>query len=335
MHPSTWNDTNQHWTPQFLLKGFGIKGHASKVYALETHTSKITIRKVGDMASKLGLLTERDDHLMKRIEARSARVVNRIRKGDLGMRPREREVLDSLVFALMRNDPYSGSDDERTRREVVHNFSLELTEAIQQQRGLVSLRDVKEFADRYLSHDFLSIAMDPNDSLVLRVLRLMGLSVHVPEDGEHLVIGDSPVLVVRGEVAGVTNLLNPGSQIILPIHSRCLLVYSWDTPFNLIQSSTHLDSNQVRSLNSDYLHGTNSQFIFGRTRESLLCTQIPQVQPEGTARSSAVNIGWLMLQSELAKISRTRTKRDAEEKGELDLVARELVRRNSAEAEKA
>ena len=92
MHPSTWNDTNQHWTPKFLLKGFGIKGHASKLYALETHTGKITIRKVGDVASKPRLLTERDDHLMNAIEARAARVVNRIRKGALDMRPKEREV---------------------------------------------------------------------------------------------------------------------------------------------------------------------------------------------------------------------------------------------------
>ena len=34
MQPSTWNDTNQHWIPQFLLKGFGIRKRAASVYEL-------------------------------------------------------------------------------------------------------------------------------------------------------------------------------------------------------------------------------------------------------------------------------------------------------------
>ena len=57
MQPSTWNDTNQHWVPQFLLKGFGIKKKASQVWELDKHTGVIAKRKVREVASKLV-----DDH---------------------------------------------------------------------------------------------------------------------------------------------------------------------------------------------------------------------------------------------------------------------------------
>ena len=60
MQPSTWKDTNQHWIPQFLLKGFGIRKRASSVYELDKQTKAVAIRKVSDAASTPRLLTEQE-----------------------------------------------------------------------------------------------------------------------------------------------------------------------------------------------------------------------------------------------------------------------------------
>ena len=57
MQPSTWNERNQHWIPQFLLKGFGTKGNASTVYELDKQTKKIRLAPVDDVASKEHLHT--------------------------------------------------------------------------------------------------------------------------------------------------------------------------------------------------------------------------------------------------------------------------------------
>ena len=93
MQPSTWNDTNQHWVPQFLLKGFGLKGKASRVYELEKESGRIRRRKIAEVASKPRLLTNRDDELMRDIERRSASVIDKIRKGKLTILEAERRDL--------------------------------------------------------------------------------------------------------------------------------------------------------------------------------------------------------------------------------------------------
>ena len=80
--PSTWNDTNQHWIPQFLLKGFGIRSKSSTIYELDKQTKVVTVRNVEKIASKQHLLTDRDDDLVKAIERRATEVISAIRKLD-------------------------------------------------------------------------------------------------------------------------------------------------------------------------------------------------------------------------------------------------------------
>ena len=247
MQPSTWNDTNQHWVPRFLLKGFGIKGRASRVYEMDKQTENIRIRAVEDVASKLRLLTERDDELMKAIELRAARAIGRIRKGVLDIQHEDRQALNALVFAMMRNDPHSGFDETRMRKDITRNLSQEIAEAISRQGGSVDLQDLKQFIDERFSHDYLNVSISMEQNLALAALGLMGLRVHGPVEGEFFTLGDCPVLVVRGTVGGSRNLLNPGSQVILPIHSRRVLVYSWETPLNLIEPGDVLGREQVRS----------------------------------------------------------------------------------------
>ena len=252
MQASNWNDTNQHWIPQFLLKGFGIKRRVSQIYEMDKQSRNVRIRAVEDVASKQRLLTERDDELMKTIEMRSTRTIGRIRKGDLGIQHEERQALNALVFAMMRNDPHSGFDETRIREDITRNLSNEIAEAISRQGGLVNLQDLKHFIDERFSHDYLNVSMGIERNLALTALGLMGLRVHEPVEGESFTIGDSPVLVVRGTVGGSRNLLNAGSQVILPIHSRRVLVYSWETPMNLIEPGDVLGREQVRSLARGY-----------------------------------------------------------------------------------
>ena len=327
MQPSTWNGTNQHWIPQFLLKGFGIKRRASQVHVLDKLTGDISTRNVADVASKQGLLTERDDQLMKDIEVHAARVIDRVRKGMFEIKRSDREALDALVFAIMLNDPHSEIDDERTRREIVDSLSNEIVEAFRQQGGLVDLQGMKEYVESRFNHDNLSVTLGKPDNMVLRVLNHMGLSAHAPPSGEFFVIGDSPVLVVRGMVDGVSNLKNPGSQVILPIHSRRALFYSWGTPMNLIQSGVELDHEQVRSLNRDYFQASTSRYIFGRSPDVLKQTRIPQFMSEQRVRQMAVADGWVEMQSELMNTSRSRAEWNAEQRRNLRYYARTEVQK--------
>ena len=333
MQSSTWNDTNQHWIPQFLLKGFGIKKRASYVHEMDKQTGSIRTCKVKEVASKQRLLTERDDDLMKTIEKSSTRVVGQIRNGCLDISQKDRQALDSLVFALMRNDPYSGFDEARTREETVQSVSLEFAAAVGNQGGSIDLQRLNDFVDQSLNHDYLDHAMAKGDSIALRTLGLMGLQTHLPVDREFFVIGDSPVLAVRGTLEGVPNLLNPGSQVILPIHSRRVLIYSWDTPANLIQPGGVLDRQQVRSLNQDYFRGTKCRYIYGRDRESLRRARMPQIQSTGRVRSMRVNDGWRTMQSEVRKISASRVTRDVERRRARDSLAGNLVERARADRE--
>ena len=281
MQQSTWNDTNQHWIPQFLLKGFGIKKRSSSIYEMDKETGTIRTCNVKDVASKPRLLTERDDELLRCIERRSARVVGQIRKGKLELEQEDRRVLDSLVFAMMRNDPYSGLDDRKTRKDTVDDVSHEFAETIEKHGGSIDLQLLMDFVDGRSNHDYLSMAVGKQDGLVLKALGLMGLQVCQPAIGEFFIIGDSPVLVVRGTSNGVRNLLNAGSQVILPIHSRHVLVYGWETPENLIQFGNDADRKQVRSLNQDYFLGTNCRYIYGRDVESLRARQDAANQNDG------------------------------------------------------
>ena len=69
---NNWNNTKQHWIPQFLLKGFGLKGR-KKVWVLERLTGRVAVQLVKKIARKRDLVTALDDELMKRIEDQAAK----------------------------------------------------------------------------------------------------------------------------------------------------------------------------------------------------------------------------------------------------------------------
>ena len=330
MQPSTWNATNQHWIPQFLLKGFGIRGKASKVLEMDKQTGVVNERNVEDVASKQRLLTESDDELLKEIEVRSAPVIAAIRRRRSNIGEEGRRNLDALILAMVRNDPFSGFDYDKTRMEVVGNVANQLAGAIEQEGGTVSPDDLEDLMNEWVNRDYLNIAMAREDNIVVKALRSMGLSAFQPEEGELFVIGESPVLIVRNTVNAGTSLLNPGSQVILPIHSRCVLVYDWRTQFNVIDDGGFMKKEQVRSLNRDYYHGLNCRYIYGRTYDSLKNSRMLQLHWMPQERSTDVNDGWITMQSELQRKSKLQVVQDAEQIADLNSLARHLVQNAKA-----
>ena len=263
---------------------------------------------------------------MTSIEQRTKDVIGKIRKGTYNLTERERLALDKLAFALIRNDPNSGFDEEHTRASVISNVRNSVIEAISRYGGSVDSESMTNFVGTRLNHDYLSLAMDREDNLALKALNHMELRAYRPGNGEVFVIGDSPVLIVRGIVEGVNHLFNAGSQIILPIHSRCVLLYTWETT-NVPLSGTILNREQVRSLNKDYYHGSDSRYLFARRCAVLKEASRPRDRSNAGALFPIENDGWSRMRSEVNRTSASMATKDAEDKRELDSFAYEVVRR--------
>ena len=334
MPPSTWNDENQHWMPQFLLKGFGTRRNASSVYQLDKQTKAVTIRNVAEVASKQHLLTSQDDEQMKGIERRATAAIDAMRKGRLDrIGEYERRAVDRLICAMMLNDPYHGSDAEEKRDEIIEHAVSELSKAVKRYGAELDELDFKDYFDEMLGHNWLSGFMDSESNQGVIALRLMGLNVLRPPNGVFFIIGDSPVLTVRSTVNGVPSLLNPGSQVILPIHSRCVLAYAWAIETNVVDEGRVLTAEQVRSLNADYFHGTKCRYIYGRNEETLKQSSLMSLQWTPRERSQDLNRGWsMMLDQQIIRGERIAA-RDAAEPYILDHLAGELVDAATTESE--
>ena len=178
MQPSTWNDTNQHWIPQFLLKGFGLKRKASRVLQMDKTTGEIEICKVSEVASKQGLLTDADDGLMRSIEQEATPVIEKIRKGTTSINRSERKGLDRLIAALLQNDPYYGPDRAKMREEIIASTAQAVVAALAASGALVTEEAVKEYADELYNHDYLKLMFDREDNKILTVLGFMGLTAN-------------------------------------------------------------------------------------------------------------------------------------------------------------
>ena len=325
MQPSTWNNTNQHWIPQFLLKGFGLKRNASHVYQLDKETEEISVCEVSEVASRRALLTDCDDNLMKDIENQTAPVIGKIRKGNTIINEGERKGLDRLVAAMMQNDPYNGFDRENTRQDIIKTLTQEVVDTFATSGGLVNDEVMKEIIEEQFNHDYLTLMFDREDNQISAVLGFMGLTANYFSGDGSFIIGDAPVLAVRNSLDGFSSLQNPGSQVILPVSSKCLLVYQWATPRNLVEKAPQVDKEQALSLNRDYYHGSNCRFLYGRTSDSLEQSRTLQQQGMPRTRSIEVADGWEAMQSELRNQEvRDRTK-DIEDREALSREARRVV----------
>ena len=299
MQPSTWNDTNQHWIPQFLLKGFGLKGKSSRVYQLDKETKEINVRKISEVASRKELLTDRDDQLMRHIEERASPIIDKIRKGNIKINGSEREALDRLVAAMMQNDPYHGLDRGNMREDIIETITQEVVDAFKSSGGLIKQDDLTEYIEERFSYDYLTLMFDREDNQILEVLGFMGLTANYALKEGTFIVGDSPVLAARNSVEGSPSLRNPGSQVILPINSKCLLVYQWAIPRNFLEKGPPVDKEQALSLNRDYYHESNCRFLYGRTSDSLEQSRMLRLQWTPRTRSTGISDGWAAMQFQL------------------------------------
>ena len=324
MEPSTWKNTNQHWFPRFLLKGFGQKRQAYKVLQLNCETNEIQSRNVEEVVSKPNLLSTRDDNLLHGIENKASETVMKIRRGR-DINEAERRNLDALVWAMVINDPYHGVKKAQVREEVVEEMSQELIDAFRRARGAVNRHDVVDMVDQILNDDYLSHAMVLSDASPPLILRNMGLRAFQPPSGEFFVIGDSPVIVIRDGTHAERSLTNPGSQIILPIgHSR-LLVYDWSTPSNVVTYEGSVSLQQVHTLDQDYRYHLGCGFLYGRNEASLMRSGKSHVKRLSQSRSKAVHDGWAMTQVELDLLDRSRIEWDRGHQAMLGTIARSIV----------
>lgn len=332
MQPSTWNDTNQHWVPQFLLKGFGIRRNASSVYELDKQTGAIKVRRVSEAASKQRLLTEKDDELMRDVESRTATTIDAIRKGHLDrIDENARQTLDRLVSTMMLIDPYGSAGAEEARERVLADGISELSEAAKRRGGKPDESYFRDFLDKSLGHNWLSGFMGSESNWITISLRLMGLRVYRTTNGEFFIIGDSPVLVIPYSMNSKTDLLNPSAQVILPISSDCMLVYAWTTDTNVIHRGGTLDKAQILSLNSDYYHWTKSRYIYGKNEEAVRRSRMLTMAGRPLECASTVNYGWSMMQHLQHFMRRRRETHNATRAQALEYAAREFVDTTAAE----
>ena len=272
MTPSTWNDTNQHWIPRFLLKGFGRRGRVSSVYELDKHTKAISAHKVSEVASRPHLVTEQDDSRLKKIEDAAAKAMSLVRKGTNIEKMRAGDVLDgfgalhALAKAMEPINPYIGVNAQGSRTTVVEAFVATVKETMEQNGKIIDERDFRKYVDGILNHEVLSLSVDsPFPHLMWRS------HIHIAPDGEYFVIGDSPVITIRS-ADGLP------LQRILPISSKRVVTFTYNLwrgrarilgGTDTLTKSSALSSDVVRSLNAHYFHRTNSQYIYGKNETIL------------------------------------------------------------------
>ena len=298
MQPSTWNDTNQHWIPQFLLKGFGIKGKATHVYALDKQTNAVTEHKVSEVASKPHLLTQRDDGELRKIEGAAARAMGMVRKKKgtdiesmlYGEATEGFNALHNLVKAMEPINPYIGVNAQGARTTFVDAFVATVKETAEQNGEIIDEQDFRRYIDRCLNHDVLSVSVSYPPLVEIP-------HIHIAPDGEYFVIGDSPVIAIRS-ADGLP------LQRILPVSSKRVVTFAYNPArgqarvlgeTNTLTISSTLSRDEVRSLNAHYFHRTRSRYIYGRN-ESILKQSALQPREWVTDESASPDYYWgLML----------------------------------------
>ena len=310
--PNTWNNTKQHLVSQFLLKGFGCKGNARMVYVLDNETGTIDLGFVKELASQMNLLTALDDHRRTRAEQQASSAIQRIRKGKLDLSIQHRKALDRFVFILMVTDPYAGVNKSEMRETVIKDVSQEFAETAIRQGLPIDREHLEVYLEGLMPRDYLDVILESGSGLVLMILHLMGLTVHKAK--KPVVLGDSAVIPVRRSVNGKPSLLNHGSEVLLPISSNYVLVYSWANPTNVIQRGNDLTPQQITTLGQAYYHFTQSRYLFGRTSEALRSAQMDPHVPDSDGTVTPHNDGWLVMQeiakqTEIAKVVEDRERR--------------------------
>ena len=237
---------------------------------------------------------------MHQIEVRANGPIDLIRKKRLQISEKDRLLIDHLVSALMQNDPYSGLSKDKMRAEIIDATTRTTKEAFESAGGIVEAETIRKVVEDNFNHDYLTNTLGQDNYRVPSILRFMGLRAIYADDGEFFIIGDSPVLTVRNSGPTGPSLVNPGSQVILPISSQCVLVYDWTISPNLISDGGTANVRQVHSLNRDYRLESNCRYLYGRDEETLRKSRRMELLWSNEQRSTEVSEAWPKIQKQLA-----------------------------------
>ena len=271
---------------------------------------------------------------MGEIEHRAVEPIGLIRKENLRLTIGDRRAIDQLVAAMMINDPYNGFDEEKTRRSAISSTGKTVKDAIEHWGATITPETLQVLVERHLNQDYLNHALGSEESIVPTMLGYMGLRAIYTGDGEYFMIGDSPVLAVRRShgTAG-PSLLNPESQVILPISSRCILVYDWLTEPSLISHGGKIGSKQLLSLNQDYYHESNCGFLYGRTEETLIQARKLRFSLGNTNPSANPNVGWRAMRQHLTDRRSQIAEKNARDAESLRQSTREMALRAARQSQ--
>ncbi|MXZ92073.1 MAG: hypothetical protein F4W95_15110 [Chloroflexi bacterium] len=200
---------------------------------------------------------------MRKVENVSANAVGRIRKGtDFGrLRVKEVFALQDLMRIMERIDPYCGFNGHPTRQIVVKSFIDVVNEATSAQGPMLDESGFREFIEAHLDHEML---LGYPHWLSESPFPMRPRSHQAPE-GECFVVGDSAVISTR---------LADGIlvQQILPIGSKHVFTLTADNfrgKVPMVEESTTLTSETVRSLNAHYCSQQPGRYVYGRNKRVL------------------------------------------------------------------
>ena len=270
MLPSTWNAANQHWIPQFLLRGFGTKRRRSEVYRLDRLDGSLSCERVERIASRSFLMTELDDQVLRAIEDRASQSVSLLRKSRFDLfAEADRRALDLLVLSLLFNHPSWIPGKELIRREVVWERGLEAMRAHPVYGIAVPADAVMSALDGAAGRNYFHGVITSDSSSSAERMRAMRLTAYAPPLGQTFVIGDQPVVTRRPDLPAPRRWLYGDEMVLLPISHDVLLVYDRPAPPNLLSIGGRVSGGFFGMLDEIYRSGSAGRYVYGRIPESL------------------------------------------------------------------
>ncbi len=227
-------DTNQHYVPQFLLRGFHT-GNEAQIWAFDKTTSKSFTTAIDKVASEHGFYNIRGsaklDETIRKVEEATAPIIREIRdrRSLAGIDEHKRIWLSGFTaLQMVRTKGFSERSRDMMRQitNVVTQLSGgELSEKVRKQLGLDESGTEHEKA---LS-TILGIARSLVDELQKKHMVL-----YRTDGSSSFCIGDSPVALQNSVnpgdgIRGTLGLAVPGIEVFLPISKNLVLAHMCPT----------------------------------------------------------------------------------------------------------
>ncbi len=242
-------DTNQHYVPQFLLRGFHT-GNETQIWAFDKTTSKSFTTAIDKVASEHGFYnidgSPKLDDVIRKIEEATAPIITEIRerKSLAGIDEYERIWLSGFTaLQLVRTKAFSERAQDMMR-QITHAVTQmsggKLPEKVRKQLGLDEPGTEHE---KSLS-TILGIARSLVDELQKKHMVLFR-----SDGSSSFCIGDSPVALQNSVnpgdgIRGTLGLAVPGIEVYLPIRQDLILAHMCPT-IAAVYSSLEADARRM------------------------------------------------------------------------------------------